>query len=334
MPLLLPPSYRPALDLRQTQVAIKEVKDFFEHSLSDILSLTRVTAPLLVRPDSGLNDNLNGVERPVRFDARETGEEYEIVHSLAKWKRYALGRYGFEPGEGIYTDMNAIRRDEDTDNLHSIYVDQWDWEKVILPEQRNIDTLRQAVEDIYRVMRSTEAYVAAKYPDLRPVLPPDIAFLTAQQLEDAYPGATPHEREEAACREYGAVFVAGIGGKLRSGKPHDGRAPDYDDWSLNGDIMVDYPLLGTCMELSSMGVRVDAQALRAQLEERNCTERAELPFQRALLAGELPQTIGGGIGQSRLCMFFLRKAHIGEVQCSVWPEEAACACRDAGISLL
>ena len=230
--------------------------------------------------------------------------------------------------------MNAIRRDEDTDNLHSIYVDQWDWEKVILPEQRNIDTLRQAVEDIYRVMRCTEAYVAAKYPDLRPVLPPDIAFLTAQQLEDAYPGATPHEREEAACREYGAVFVAGIGGKLRSGKPHDGRAPDYDDWSLNGDIMVDYPLLGTCMELSSMGVRVDAQALRAQLEERNCTERAELPFQRALLAGELPQTIGGGIGQSRLCMFFLRKAHIGEVQCSVWPEEAACACRDAGISLL
>lgn len=334
MPLQLPPSYRPALDLMQTQIAIKEVKDFFQHTLSDILTLTRVTAPLLVSPESGLNDNLNGVERPVRFDVRETGEEYEIVHSLAKWKRFALGRYGFGPGEGLYTDMNAIRRDEDTDNLHSIYVDQWDWEKVILPEQRNEETLRAAVEDIYRVLRSTEAYVAAKYPALRPVLPPDITFVTAQQLEDTYPGLTPREREAAACREHGAVFIAGIGGKLRSGKPHDGRAPDYDDWQLNGDIMVDYPLLGTCIELSSMGVRVDAATLAAQLEERGCPERAQLPFQQALLAGELPQTIGGGIGQSRLCMFFLRKAHIGEVQSSIWPEKMERACREAGIPLL
>ena len=334
MPLQLPPSYRPALDLMQTQIAIKEVKDFFQHTLSDILTLTRVTAPLLVSPESGLNDNLNGVERPVRFDVRETGAEYEIVHSLAKWKRFALGRYGFGPGEGLYTDMNAIRRDEDTDNLHSIYVDQWDWEKVILPEQRNEETLRAAVEDIYRVLRSTEAYVAAKYPALRPVLPPDITFVTAQQLEDTYPGLTPREREAAACRENGAVFIAGIGGKLRSGKPHDGRAPDYDDWQLNGDIMVDYPLLGTCIELSSMGVRVDAATLAAQLEERGCPERAQLPFQQALLAGELPQTIGGGIGQSRLCMFFLRKAHIGEVQSSIWPEKMERACREAGIPLL
>lgn len=334
MPLQIPPSYRPALDLMQTQIAIKEVKDFFQHTLSDILSLTRVTAPLLVSSDSGLNDNLNGVERPVRFDTRETGEEYEIVHSLAKWKRYALGRYGFGPGQGLYTDMNAIRRDEDTDNLHSIYVDQWDWEKVILPCERSMETLRAAVEDIYRVLRSTETYVAAKYPALRPVLPPDITFLSSQELEDAYPDLTPHEREEAACREYGAVFITGIGGRLRSGKPHDGRAPDYDDWTLNGDIMVDYPLLGTCIELSSMGVRVDAPTLTVQLAERGCSERAGLPFQKALLAGQLPQTIGGGIGQSRLCMFFLRKAHIGEVQSSVWPEATEQACREAGIPLL
>lgn len=334
MPIQIPPSYRPTLDLMQTQVAIKEVKDFFQSTLSDILSLTRVTAPLLVSTGSGLNDNLNGVERPVRFDVRETGEEFEIVHSLAKWKRYALGRYGFRPGQGLYTDMNAIRRDEDTDNLHSIYVDQWDWEKVILPRERTRQMLHATVEDIYRVMRSTETYVAAKHPDLRPVLPPDITFLTSQELEDAYPDLTPKQREEAVCREYGAVFIEGIGGKLRSGKPHDGRAPDYDDWQLNGDIMVDYPLLGSCIELSSMGVRVDAPTLTAQLAERGCPERAELPFQKALLAGELPQTIGGGIGQSRLCMFFLRKAHIGEVQSSVWPQETEQLCRQAGIPLL
>ena len=334
MPIQIPPSYRPTLDLMQTQVAIKEVKDFFQSTLSDILALRRVTAPLLVSTGSGLNDNLNGVERPVRFDVRETGEEFEIVHSLAKWKRYALGRYGFGPGQGLYTDMNAIRRDEDTDNLHSIYVDQWDWEKVITPEERTRETLHATVEDIYRVMRSTETYVAAKYPALRPVLPPDITFLTSQELEDAYPDLTPKQREEAACRKYGAVFIEGIGGKLRSGQPHDGRAPDYDDWQLNGDIMVDYPLLGSCIELSSMGVRVDADTLRAQLEERGCLDRAELPFQKALLSGELPQTIGGGIGQSRLCMFFLRKAHIGEVQSSVWPKETEEICRQAGIPLL
>lgn len=334
MPLQIPPSYRPELDLMQTQIAIKEVKDFFQHTLADILSLTRVTAPLLVSPESGLNDNLNGVERPVRFDVRETGAEYEIVHSLAKWKRYALDRYGFAPGQGLYTDMNAIRRDEDTDNLHSIYVDQWDWEKVISPAERNQETLRCAVENIYRVMRSTETYVAAKYPMLRPILPPDIFFVTAQELEDQYPDLTPHQREETVCREHGAVFIQGIGGRLRSGKPHDGRAPDYDDWSLNGDIMVDYPLLGSCIELSSMGVRVDAGTLRAQLLERGCADRAQLPFQKALLDGELPQTIGGGIGQSRLCMFFLRKAHIGEVQSSVWPQDTLRLCAESGIPLL
>ena len=289
---------------------------------------------MLVSPESGLNDNLTGVERPVRFDVRETGAEYEIVHSLAKWKRYALGRYGFAPGQGLYTDMNAIRRDEDTDNLHSIYVDQWDWEKVISPAERNQETLRCAVENIYRVMRSTETYVAAKYPMLRPILPPDIFFVTAQELEDQYPDLTPHQREETVCREHGAVFIQGIGGRLRSGKPHDGRAPDYDDWSLNGDIMVDYPLLGSCVELSSMGVRVDAGTLRAQLLERGCADRAQLPFQKALLDGELPQTIGGGIGQSRLCMFFLRKAHIGEVQSSVWPQDTLRLCAESGIPLL
>ena len=334
MNLIIPKNYNPVLDLRDTEIAIKLVKDFFETELARALNLTRVSAPIMVTPQSGLNDNLNGVERPVSFDVLETGEMAEIVHSLAKWKRQALKTYGFRPGEGLYTDMNAIRRDEVTDNIHSIFVDQWDWERIITPEERNEATLRDIVKKIYLTLRKTEGFVCAHYPHIKPELPDSIAFVTTQELEDRYPDLTPKQREYEAAREYGAVFLMGVGGALRSGKIHDGRAPDYDDWSLNGDILLYDPLLDISLEVSSMGIRVDPEALRRQLAIRGCEERAELPFQKALLNGELPLTIGGGIGQSRMCVYLLRKAHVGEVQASLWPEDVVEACRAANIQLL
>ena len=330
----LPAGYKPLFDIRQTQVAIKKVKDFFERDLAIQLNLTRVSAPLFVRSDSGLNDTLNGVERPVAFDIKDMDSDVEIVQSLAKWKRRALKDYGFKPGEGLYADMNAIRRDEDTDNLHSVFVDQWDWEKIITPEQRNVDTLKRTVRAIYRSLRHTETYIAEEYDFVGKFLPDEISFITTQELEDMYPDLTPKQRETEIARDKGAVFIMQIGGKLRSGDIHDGRAPDYDDWSLNGDIVVYYPLLDMAYELSSMGIRVNAESLASQLEERGCPERAELPFQRDLLNGNLPLTMGGGIGQSRMCMFFLRKAHIGEVQASIWPQETVDSFRAQGVCLL
>ena len=334
MKLIIPKNYNPVLDLRDTEIAIKLVKDFFESELSRALNLTRVSAPIMVTPESGLNDNLNGVERPVSFDVLETGRTVEIVHSLAKWKRQALKTYGFHPGEGLYTDMNAIRRDEETDNIHSIFVDQWDWERIMDPSERNEGFLRDIVGKIYLTLRKTEGYVCAHYPHIKPELPDHITFVTTQELEDRYPELDPKDREYRAAKEYGAVFLMQVGGALRSGKIHDGRAPDYDDWSLNGDILLYDPLLDISLEVSSMGIRVDPDTLRKQLKIRGCEERAELPFQKALLAGELPQTIGGGIGQSRMCVYFLRKAHVGEVQASLWPEEVQEACRKANIPLL
>ena len=330
----LPAGYKPLLDIRQTQVAIKKVKDFFERDLAIQLNLTRVSAPLFVRSDSGLNDTLNGVERPVAFDIKDMDSDVEIVQSLAKWKRRALKDYGFKPGEGLYADMNAIRRDEDTDNLHSVFVDQWDWEKIITPEQRNVDTLKRTVRAIYRSLRHTETYIAEEYDFVGKFLPDEISFITTQELEDMYPDLTPKQRETEIARDKGAVFIMQIGGKLRSGDIHDGRAPDYDDWSLNGDIVVYYPLLDMAYELSSMGIRVNAESLASQLEERDCPERAELPFQRDLLNGNLPLTMGGGIGQSRLCMLLLGSVHIGEVQASVWDKATREACAKAGIPLL
>ena len=334
MRLIIPENYNPVLNLRDTELAIKLVKDFFETELARALNLTRVSAPIMVTPESGLNDNLNGVERPVSFDILETGKQAEIVHSLAKWKRQALKTYGFKPGEGLYTDMNAIRRDEETDNIHSIFVDQWDWERIITREERNLDFLKEIVRKIYLTFRKTEGYVCAHYPHIKPELPDEITFVTTQALEDRYPDMTSREREYAAAREYGAVFLMGVGGKLRSGKIHDGRAPDYDDWSMNGDILLYSRLLDISLEVSSMGIRVDEESLRRQLKERGCEERAELPFQKALLNNELPLTIGGGIGQSRMCVYFLRKAHVGEVQASLWPDETVEACHQANIQLL
>lgn len=322
MNLLVPENYHSALDIRETEVAIKTVKDFFEKALAANLNLTRVSAPLFVAPESGLNDNLNGVERPVSFGIREQGDkEVEIVHSLAKWKRHALKRYGFDHGEGLYTDMNAIRRDEDTDNIHSIFVDQWDWECIIDKEERNVNTLKKIVMQVYQALQETEDFMSVQYKYIRKSLPLSITFLTTQDLEDRYPDKTPKEREYMAVREYGAIFLMQIGDKLASGEPHDGRAPDYDDWSLNGDIIVYYPVLDIALELSSMGIRVDEKALLEQLEKAGCPERANLPFQKEILNKELPYTVGGGIGQSRICMFFLKKAHIGEVQASQWPAE-------------
>ena len=333
--LVIPEGYRSEMDILETEKAIKLLKDGFEEQLAQRLSLTRVSAPLFVLPQSGLNDNLNGVERPVSFDLRyDNGRVAEVVHSLAKWKRYALKRYHVPVGQGLYTDMNAIRRDEVTDNLHSLYVDQWDWEMVIHREERTVEMLKKVVNDIYAAFISMEKTVCEKYPFLQRKLPDQITFLTTQELEDRYPDLTGSERESKAVREYGAVFLMQIGGALRSGKPHDGRAPDYDDWQLNGDILFYYPVLDRALEVSSMGIRVDEDALRHQLEVSGCTDRAELPFQKALLAGELPYTIGGGIGQSRLCMFFLNKAHIGEVQASLWPDEMVERCAEAGIDLL
>ncbi len=334
MEFFIPDGYKPLLDLRQTQVAIKKVKDFFEHDLAIQLNLTRVSAPLFVKRESGLNDTLNGVERPVGFDIKNVCDNAEIVQSLAKWKRYALSVYDFNPGEGLYTDMNAIRRDEDVDNIHSVFVDQWDWEKIIKKEERTLDTLKLTVKRIYRALLHTEYYISYEYSFIKRQLPEDIKFITTQELEDMYPDMSAKEREYAAAKKYGAVFIMQIGGKLKSGNIHDGRAPDYDDWSLNGDIIVYYPLLDIALELSSMGIRVDEKSLISQLNERGCPERAELDFHKALLEGKLPYTIGGGIGQSRMCMFFLQKAHIGEVQSSIWDENTVKVCAQNGISLL
>lgn len=331
----VPEGYHSALSVKETQGAIKHVKDYFERQLAKQLNLTRVSAPLFVKPESGLNDNLNGVERPVSFGIKEQGEAVvEIVHSLAKWKRMALKKYGFSYGEGLYTDMNAIRRDEDTDNIHSIFVDQWDWEKVILYDERNVETLKKTVRSVYAALRETEHYIADKYDYIEEFLPAEISFVTTQELENMYPGDTPKERENKIARAKGAVFLMQIGGALASGERHDGRAPDYDDWQLNGDIIVYYPVLDMALELSSMGIRVDEAALGKQLRIAGCEERAELPFQKAVLNKELPYTVGGGIGQSRICMFFLRKAHIGEVQASIWPDEVREAAEKKGVVLL
>ncbi len=333
--LILPTNYKPALSLHDTQVAIKTLKDFFQGLLALRLNLTRVTAPLFVDPETGLNDNLNGVERPVGFDIlRQDGRQAEVVQSLAKWKRYALGRYGFSVGEGLYADMNAIRRDEEPDNIHSVFVDQWDWEKAIRREDRTMETLRETVSTVYQCVRKAEKYMSIQYDYIEELLPRDIFFITTRELEEMFPDLSPKEREYRVTKEKGAVCLLGIGDALSNGKPHDGRAPDYDDWSLNADILVYYPLLDIALELSSMGIRVDKDALLSQLEKAGCPERAELPFQKAIIDEKLPYSIGGGIGQSRICMFFLRKAHIGEVQCSLWPREMAERCEAAGIPLL
>lgn len=332
---LIPEGYTPALNLHDTQIAIKTVKDAFQSLLAERLNLLRVSAPLFVDPKEGLNDNLNGVERPVTFGIKEQKEyEAEIVQSLAKWKRYALKKYGFKFGEGLYTDMNAIRRDEATDNIHSIFVDQWDWEKIIYKEQRNLDTLKDVVRDVYAVLRKTEKYLAIQYDYIEEILPHDIFFITSQELLDMFPEYTAKEREYYITKAKGAVCIMQIGDKLENGEPHDGRAPDYDDWALNADILVYYPVLDIALELSSMGIRVDAKSLKSQLEKAGCPERAKLPFQKAILKNELPYTIGGGIGQSRICMFFLRKAHIGEVQCSLWPKETVKALEECNVPLL
>lgn len=333
--IMVPEGYVSALNLKETQIAIKKVKDFFQSQLTAQLNLRRVTAPLFVEPESGLNDNLNGVERPVSFGIKEQGDAaVEVVHSLAKWKRMALGRYGFRVGEGLYTDMNAIRRDEDTDNIHSIYVDQWDWEKIITKEERNETTLKSVVKSVYEALRVTEKYVANNYDYVECILPEEIKFITTQELEDRWPELDAHQREYEAAKEYGAIFLMKIGDLLKSGKKHDGRAPDYDDWQLNGDIIVYYPVNDISLELSSMGIRVDEDSLCTQLEKAGCPERAELPFQKAILEKKLPYTIGGGIGQSRICMFFLRKCHIGEVQCSIWPKKDVEFAASKGITIL
>jgi aspartate--ammonia ligase len=335
--------YTPLLDLRQTERAIRQIKEYFQTNLGSALNLLRVSAPIFVLADTGINDNLNGVERPVSFPIKAMAERRaEIVQSLAKWKRMALADYGFKPGEGIYTDMNAIRPDEVLDDIHSIYVDQWDWERVITAGERSLTFLRWVVERIYEVICRTEEYVAAAYPAIKPTLPPSIHFVHTEELERRFPDLSPREREERVSREYGAVFIIGIGWPLANGKPHDGRAPDYDDWStptqngrgLNGDIFVWNPVLGRAFELSSMGIRVDAEAMRTQLKVRNAEDRLSLLFHRRLLAGELPLCVGGGIGQSRLCMFFLRKAHVGEVQCSIWPEDLRQRLNGQNVTLL
>ena len=333
--LRIPNSYHSPLTIRETEVAIKEIKDHFERALAKSLHLTRVSAPLFVKPESGMNDNLNGIERPVSFGIKEQDEAAaEIVHSLAKWKRYALKHYDFHSGEGLYTDMSAIRRDEETDNIHSLYVDQWDWEKIISKEERNTETLEYTVRKVYSALKDTEEFISRRYNYIESWLPDDIFFITSQELEDMFPEDTPKEREHRIAKAKGAVFISQIGKELASGEKHDGRAPDYDDWELNGDIIVYYPVLDIGLELSSMGIRVDEGALKKQLKLANCEERASLPFQKALLNGELPYTVGGGIGQSRICMYYLRKAHIGEVQSSIWPEEVVEQALATGIQSL
>lgn len=333
--LMIPEGYTPVIDFMESQRAIKKIKDFFQQELAYGLNLRRVTAPLFVTPESGLNDNLNGVERTVSFTLKDMNEKpVEIVQSLAKWKRMALGKYQIEPGRGIYTDMNAIRRDEDMDNLHSVYVDQWDWEKSINKSDRTEEYLRETVTTIYNAIKNLGDYVNRIYRDLKTDLPNEIFFITTQELENRYPKLTPKERENAICEEKRAVFIMKIGGQLESGIRHDGRAPDYDDWELNGDIVLWNDVLGIAFEISSMGIRVDETAMKKQLELANAMDRANLPFHQAILNKELPYSVGGGIGQSRLCMFFLRKAHIGEVQVSIWPDEMIEECKANNIFLL
>ena len=344
MPLIVPRNYHRKLLPETTEVAIKTVKQEFQARLSEALGLRRVTAPLFVMSGTGLNDDLNGVERAVRFPVKALGDrQAEVVHSLAKWKRVKLGVYGIAPGYGLYTDMNAIRADEELDNLHSLYVDQWDWEQTIRPEDRNLSYLKATVEKIYRAIRLTERDVYERFPHITPRLPEEIFFIHSEQLRQMYPELTPRQREIEIVRQRGAVFIIGIGGPLGDGQPHDGRAPDYDDWTtensdgfkgLNGDIIVWDNVLEYPIELSSMGIRVDAEAMRRQLEMSGCQQREKLMFHSRLLAGELPESIGGGIGQSRLCMFLLQKAHIGEVQASIWPDDQIQACRAAGIELM
>lgn len=332
----LPQGYRPCLGLYDTQKAIGLIKQIFEVKLCAALHLKRVTAPLFVDPATGLNDDLSGVERPVSFDVPGTGGCAQVVQSLAKWKRLALHQYGFRPGNGLLTDMNAIRRDEELDNLHSVYVDQWDWEKVIAPRDRTEAYLKETVSTILRVLCETQTTLRAVYPQLTalPAVSPEVSFVTAQELEDRWPAYTPKERENAWVREHPTTFLMGIGGTLKSGKPHDGRAPDYDDWSLNGDILIWNPVLERAFEISSMGIRVDPETLDRQLTAAGCDSRRTLSFHKLLLEGKLPLTIGGGIGQSRLCMLLLGKAHIGEVQASVWDPETLDACQAAGVILL
>ncbi len=332
----IPQGYVPSLDLYQTQKAIGMLKRLFEDRLSGALRLHRVSAPLFVSSASGLNDNLNGVERPVSFDINGVSDMGEVVHSLAKWKRLALKRYEFGAGEGLYTDMNAIRRDEDLDNLHSAYVDQWDWEKIITEQDRSVDYLKDTVRAIVGALAATQAFLKSVFPQLAilPDIEKDVLFVTSQQLEDRWPDYTGKQRENAIVKEHGTVFIIGIGGKLKSGKPHDGRAPDYDDWDLNGDLLLWDSVNGQAMELSSMGIRVSPESLDRQLSLAGCDDRRELPFHKMLLEGQLPLTMGGGIGQSRVSMLLLGKAHIGEVQVSLWDEETMAVCAGAGVPLL
>ena len=336
MTLILPKDYHPSLTIRDTEAAIVFIRETFQDKIAEKLNVQRMSAPMFVEKSTGLNDNLNGVERPVSFDMKAMpNDTIEVVHSLAKWKRLALKRYEFGMHEGLYTNMNAIRRDEDLDNFHSIYVDQWDWEKIISKDERNIDTLKDTVKQIFKAIKETEKEVAARYPSSTYRLPSEITFITTQELEDRWPDLTPDEREDKIAKEKKAVFLMKIGDKLkRSGKPHDGRAPDYDDWQLNGDLLFWYEPLQRKLEISSMGIRVSEESLKAQLKKAHAEERAALPFHKMLLNGELPYTIGGGIGQSRLCMLLLGKAHIGEVQASIWPPKMIEKCEAAGMQML
>ena len=333
---VIPAGYSPCLNLYDTQKAIGLLKRLFEDNLGGALHLRRVSAPLFVEASTGLNDDLNGVERAVSFDIPDAGRDAQVVHSLAKWKRMALHRYQFSVGEGLYTDMNAIRRDEDLDNIHSVYVDQWDWEKVLAPRDRNLDYLKATVTTIVAALADTQSTLRAVYPQLTPLpaIQREVSFVTAQELEDLWPELSPKERENAWVKDHPTTFLMGIGAPLKSGKPHDGRAPDYDDWDLNGDLLVWNSVLGCAFEISSMGIRVSPESLDRQLTMAGCDDRRELPFHKMLLEGKLPLTIGGGIGQSRVSMYLLGKAHIGEVQASVWDKQTQEACRDAGVILL
>ncbi|MCH3904226.1 MAG: aspartate--ammonia ligase [Lactobacillus sp.] len=335
MKLIVPQNYDPKLSICETEEAIRYIRETFQREFGLQMRLQRMSAPMFVKQSSGLNDNLSGVEKPVSFTMKdEPGDTIEVVHSLAKWKRMALKKYGFGLHEGLYTNMNAIRKDEDLDNLHSIYVDQWDWEKVISKEERNLDTLKATVKQIFKIIKHMEDEVWYRYPSAVHHLPDEIHFVTSQELEDRWPDLTPKERENKICQEDGAVFIIGIGGKLKSGQPHDLRAPDYDDWDLNGDILFWYEPLQCALEISSMGIRVSPESLRKQLKLAHQEQREQLPFHQLLLQGRLPYSIGGGIGQSRLCMLLLGKAHVGEVQASVWPAEMIKECEAAGIQLL